>query len=202
MNNKKVIFWTVGLAIVASAIYESLFRPTANWLFKLALNLSTLGLEKYKDNIYIEIAKGFHEDISLDLYKLFIGLLLGFVISLIFILIKLKNQGDNDAFIHKFFKAQNKIINSNIFLSAYFLIVLIVTTLNIVQTVYINNAITYYDQLIAITSPYVDPHQIQIFNSEYAQIANKQDYIKLINQLNIIGDTGNQRLPKKISFIF
>jgi len=199
--NKKTITLTVIIGLVTSLIYESMFRPTFGWFFHFLLNVSTLGLEKYKDNIYIEISKGFHEDMSLQIYKLSIGLLIGFVLSLILMLLVRKSKDEN-SYIHKIFKTPSRVMDSKIFLVTYIVVLLAITSLDITQNVYINKTITYYNQLLNIISPNLDFNQFQIFNSRFAQISKRQDYIDIINELTDLAKINNKTIPKKITFIF
>jgi DnaJ-class molecular chaperone len=64
MKNKKLILGggfvgVILLGLVTNAIWDGL-KPLTTYLFKITLNLSVLGIEKFKDNIYIEIDNEFN----------------------------------------------------------------------------------------------------------------------------------------------
>jgi hypothetical protein len=54
---------------------------------------------------------------------------------------------------------------------------LLITSL--IKTSYINSAISHYNQIVAISSPYYNATEIALHNSQYAQIKKKEDYLRL-----------------------
>lgn len=90
MKNKKFIFGgfisVLLLGILTNVIWEVL-KPVTTYLFKVVLNLSVLGIEKFKDNIYVEIAKGMHEGASVQVFLLLHSIILSFVFMSILLMI-------------------------------------------------------------------------------------------------------------------
>jgi CRISPR/Cas system-associated endoribonuclease Cas2 len=60
---------------------------------------------------------------------------------------------------------------------------------------YVNNAITHYEQLSKIVRPYISDEKNKIYISNFAQIQNKNDYVKLISELEKIAKENNQKIP-------
>jgi hypothetical protein len=54
------------------------------------------------------------------------------------------------------------------------------------KTYSITNSISNFDQLVSISSPYIDDHKIKIINSKFSQIKSEGDYNKIIVELKEI----------------
>lgn len=68
--NKKAILGVIAALIVGglgNGVWEYVLEPAFTWSLAGILNISTLGVQAFKDDIYREIAKGFHEESSLSL---------------------------------------------------------------------------------------------------------------------------------------
>jgi len=74
------------------------------------------------------------------------------------------------------FKRLNILLYILVFISVYQSTLLIT---DLIKTTYVNSAITHYNQIVAISSPYYNPKEIALHNSQYAQITNREDYIRL-----------------------
>lgn len=67
---KKAILGLIGALIVGglgNGVWEYVFEPAFTWSLSGILNVATLGIQTFKDDLYGEIAKGFHEKSSLSL---------------------------------------------------------------------------------------------------------------------------------------
>lgn len=68
--NKKAILGLVAALIVGglgNGVWEYVLEPAFTWSVTGILNIATLGVQSFKDDLYREIAKGFHEESSLSL---------------------------------------------------------------------------------------------------------------------------------------
>jgi len=70
------------LGVITNATWD-LLKPIGSFLFRVILNLSVLGIGKFKDGIYREIAKSFHEDVSLKIFINVSGVFFAFLISFV-----------------------------------------------------------------------------------------------------------------------
>lgn len=67
---KKAILGVIGALIIGglgNGVWEYVLQPAFTWSLTGILNIATLGIETFKDALYREIAKGFHEEPSLSL---------------------------------------------------------------------------------------------------------------------------------------
>lgn len=210
MKNKKLvvgggIIGVISLGLITNAIWDAL-KPLTSYLFKFLLNLSVLGVEKFKDNIYIEIAKGAHENISLKIFLNFNAFILSFVLITIFLIFRIrrKNLLEEDSnlkpnFIDKIFNYQKDLTRKPWFLwfSLFYMIFAgTIFTLDSVKQSYINNAVTNFEQLSKIIRPYVSEEDNDKYISSFSQIKNREDYVILINKLQSIAKDNNQNIPE------
>lgn len=197
---KKFVTSIIGviiLGIFSSALWDKLFKPLTEILFRLLLYVSTLGIEKYRNGIYSEIAKGFHESVSLEILTWITSVFVGTVVAVVFLKIKghKKSALSNDGFL---FKTINRIY----FLILYLVFSITFVGLNIVKIQYINRSIVYFEQLLNVVSTEITDDSYKGFQSEFAEIKTKNDYISSINKLKRIGKKSGKKLPIPPSFIF
>jgi hypothetical protein len=199
---KKIVL-TIILAIIASALWENVFRGFFNFIFRVLLTISTLGIEKYKDNIYVDISKGFYEKASLTIIALLLGAFLGVIYATLSPVFRRKEEesGNNDKSRIKNWISSHRRTYKSVLL-VYLAFVTIFTILNISELAYINKSIAYYNQLVNISRPYISLNQEYIFNSRFAQIQNSNDYKQLVQEISDIVLKSNQKLPESPSFIF
>ncbi len=197
---------TIALGILSSAIWDGL-KPLSRFLYEKALYISILGIETFKDGLYQNIAKGYHENVSLEIFTLLNAVLLSFIlVTLIsYTAIYLRRNGDHTTATHveKLIKWPRKINKRSFILFLFFYTVFVLTffTLNSVRTKYENQAVTYYTQLVTICIPYLDEKDIRDFNSKFAQIRNKSDYVSIISDLEEVIEKNELKKPDS-NFVF
>jgi len=196
MKIKKALFTgtvMIFLGAIGSGIWENIFKPLSGTILNFILSISTLGVESFKSEIYVEISKGFHEGLSLGILSLMLSMMLGFTLAIF--LIKLFVDSDKTSPIRKVFKFQYSLINRKTFIILYLLFFTAFTSIIFLHEVYVNKAITYYQQLETIAAPYLNQDQKLKIESSFAQISNKQDYVDIVNQLTLIIKDNNQIVP-------
>ena len=181
----KLIVVTIVLGALGSGLWEWLLKPALTGTSEFVLNIATLGLEKFKDSLYREIAFGFREEPSLRvfsvLYNMLPSFLIGFYIGLILIRSSLKSA-ENGILVtaQKVFD----LILKPIFLFVAFLLVFSIVQSS--QVTYINRAITHFNQLFAIAAPYLSEQQRLMNRSEFARISSKADYERVVADLRSV----------------
>ncbi len=92
MNIKKVVLGLAGALLMGglgNGVWEYVLEPMLAWSLHGILNIATLGVQSFKDALYREIAKGFHEESSLVLAITFNYLIAG---AVIFTLLQMKQR--------------------------------------------------------------------------------------------------------------
>ena len=200
------ILGTIGVGILTNALWDAI-RPATRSFYEFLLNISILGIDKFKDGIYLDIAKGHHEIFSINTYGLIIGILLSFVILSLLIAARRVLKEDED---HAFAKSIDKLFSWPkqatpkgflTFILIYTVFAITIISLNLVKETYINDAITYYEQMLSITAPYLSSEEYIQIESEFAQIKNKSDYQFVVRKLELTASEHDLETPE-FSFIF
>ena len=160
------------------------------------LNIATLGIEKFKNSLYADIAFGFREDPSLRLYSVIFGLLPIFILGAmtgVFSAQKRLNSskgGTQNPEVNRTLK----VLGRPVLILVVFLLVFSAVQAN--QVAYENRAITHFNQLLAIASPYLREDERIMFRSRFAQISSKDDYAKLVEALTAICRAQKLKTPE------
>ncbi len=185
-------------AIFLTALLEDSFKSALNFIGKVLLTLSTLGLQKYKDQIYLDIAKGFYEQSSILLLSGAIGIIIAFSLITGWHLLK-DEKGETS----ELFNSVNKYRRAFKYGSFFYIVVVVtVVILMLNQVTYTNKAIAYYKQLKAISAPFLDESKEEFYESRFASIKNQDDFVRLMNELERILSENNISLPKRPPFVF
>lgn len=200
------VLGTIVVGILTNALWDVL-KPATKFLYEFILNVSILGIDKFKDSIYLDIAKGHHEVFSLKTYSLIIGVLMSFIVlSILITARRVLQENENHAVanaIYKFFTWPKLITAKSflVFILIYTVFVVTIFSLNLAKDTYINDATTYYEQILSITAPYISSEEYLQTKSEFAQIKNKADYQSVIKKLELMASEHNLEIPK-FSFVF
>lgn len=92
ISTTKTIIGSFVLVIIGSALWENIFKNILNFSGKTLLDISTLGIEKYRNDIYVLIARGFYERVSLGILTLAMSILIGVIVGCIIIIFKIRNS--------------------------------------------------------------------------------------------------------------
>ncbi len=195
------------LGAVGSGIWQYVLEPALQGSTNFMLELATLGIETYKNDLYIEISKGYQELASHRIQSLFNVMIAMIFISISAFLVKqvrftvkdhedflneieLIEQGqDKDrpslAEIKSRLKAKNpkfllKLAYLTASLSAVLAIMLTITTSS---DTYVNSAVTHYYQMLRVASPYITQSEKLKIESEFAQVSSSEDFQEVIDKL-------------------
>jgi hypothetical protein len=197
--------WFVGIAgaVLLSAIGSALWDAVKPlWIGgrDALLNLVTFGISQYKDGMYATIAKGFHEDSSVEALP-FLFLILLALVSMMFLGIantSMRRAATNakktevpDEQRHSQsglkIKRSEDIKRQLRWEIRFFLIYLVFSStlmiIDVIKESYVNSAITYYRQLVKIAAPALSPEDVEEIESKYARIKNMHDYQEVIHGL-------------------
>lgn len=208
INNNKTLSWLVGIIGVliigglGNGVWEYILKPLFSFSIDLILNLSTLGIESFKDTVYQSIAEGFSEKNSIQAYGLVTMLYVWLsMIVFTFLLKKYKNstkKENHNTNESKISLNRDLGMKKRLYILSFLTFILfIITFIENIQLRYINNSIVYYNQLINITTPYISEQEVKNFNSKFSLIKNKTDYEKIINDLHLILEKNNLELKKR-----
>lgn len=236
MNIKKVVLGLAGALLIGglgNGVWEYVLEPMLAWSLHGILNIATLGVQSFKDALYREVAKGFHEESSLVLAITFNYLIAG---TVVFALLQMKQRakkilGEIEETSNELDELEKELVNPKeeksksieslkerisksraknselvprarlIHKTTYGLFVCGVAfyawlLIGAVKDRYINSAIVHYEQSIAIVTPCVSTYELSVFNSRFARVASKNDYVALMDDVAKVGRRGNLNLAQ------
>jgi hypothetical protein len=224
--SKKSILWAIGAiasAIASNALWDFLFKPLLLFTQNGVLTLTTFGIQRFKDAIYIEIAKGHYDRASEALFLIFTGFLFALAVSAIAILfllisrLKQRSQSISSrlnaietgtvivkpstieslrvrlADAEQFGRSSSRLFFANTALITFTIVIGLIIT---VRVTYIGHAVAYYEQLIAIATPYLTDDKEKRTASEFAQIKTRNDYERIILELRSVVEMNGQSVPQ------
>ena len=175
-NYIKWIIITIILGAVGSGLWEYMLKPIALSGTNFVLEIATLGITKYKNGLYEDIAQGLHEQYSLALLTFLLsflpGLLLGLLSSTFFFP---RPKSEEEKVRHP----RNIFLFSSIFCLFLFTLTLVYTT----RLSYTNRAVTHFNQLLTIAGPFLSHEDRVKQKALFAQILNREDYVNVLNNL-------------------
>ncbi|MCX5721620.1 MAG: hypothetical protein NT179_06265 [Nitrospirae bacterium] len=214
---------TVVIAIFSNAIWEFLVKPALLSVQNGILNLTTLGIRSFKDAIYAEIAKGHHDRASDELLFLFVALMIGVVAfinsthferlgrirkkhkELAKSLDRLQQTSGTDEPLHTIESIKTTLVSTErnqvilrrlALLFAGLALFFAISTITMAAKIkYISSAVTYYDQLIKIATPYITDSQRKLIDSQFSQIKKEEDFDRIVTHLNSIAISNSQTVP-------
>lgn len=221
--SKKSIVGTVLSAIilgsVASGVWQYIIDPLVLKSSKAILNIATLGMESFKNDLYRQVAKGFHEGASSALYSQINGLV--GIAAIIFSLNLAKRSKEliqkNSELLEEIQRIEageekalattqelrERITNLRIerLMKVVYALVALAIIYFSAQFVtsksdrYVNSAITNYFQLKRTIFPYITQNELLVLDSRFSQIQSVADYKALISQMSATAKQNNVKEP-------
>ena len=175
-NYIKWIIITIILGAVGSGLCEYMLKPIALSGTNFVLEIATLGITKYKNGLYEDIAQGLHEQYSLALLTFSLSFLPGLLLGLLsstFFFPRPKSEEEKVRHTRRMF------LFSSIFCLFLFTLTLVYTT----RLSYTNRAVTHFNQLLTIAGPFLSHEDRVKQKALFAQILNREDYVNVLNNL-------------------
>jgi len=196
MKNKnilKVVGGFIGLIFigaVGSGVWEKLLSPLWSYLIDKTIRFLSSIFSSFKDLIYFKASQGFHEEYSLVLLELFLGLMCGIFTSVLITRYMIRNDKVRDGI-------TSLMLSSKEFILFNFLVLaLLVTTLFIVIKEEYTNKITMKSiNSIEIISPFIDIKTSQLLKSEFLSIKKAEDYNNFYKKMMELATKNNLDLP-------
>lgn len=170
---------TISISIICSILFTYLVKPLLDSR-KFTLDIRVIRKLK-SDKIYKTIALGFHEYSNLLCLAIIIGIIIGIVLSIILLYLL-------EGFNLNFTTTVNNNLNIKIglFILGFFIFTISYLLSELRVIIYINLSIAYFNQLLKIASPYINNNDINMYESKFAKIKCKDDYIKCIEELKSV----------------
>jgi hypothetical protein len=188
------IVGTVALGAIGSGVWEAVFKPGLSWITIALLDVATLGIDRLRDDIYLEIAKGTYERASLKSETVLVAVMLCFsvVTCTRFIQLALRNDDAN---------VKSKIHRKNAIFVGWVLCLVLgviagIIQISLIRDIYIVRAANNIEQFQKVVAPAISENERISIASRVAQIGSRADYEKIINELSATAKNRGLRIPK------
>lgn len=185
------ILATILLGAIGSGLWERFLAPFLDWLARKTVGALAWGHMSYRDSIYENAAKGFHESHSLALYTLVIGLL-PIAYWMILNLHPTERETKNQNSAARSFVRSRK---GYWVLFAATLVVFFNVMFSTLRLRHINETITYSLAAFEIVRPYVGEEQYLKYRSRYFSMRSAAEFDSIHNEVAQIADKYRLKLP-------
>lgn len=208
----------VGLGVLGSGAWEVVVKPGGQWLGRAVLTGVSLGSTTIRDGVYREAAKGLHEAGSLALLSFTIGFLLAVPFVTLFTLLHFQkrfreisrivgsgapeaNESPETKLEKRKTKREDLQRQANVLLKWSFLLLipLFVTigfvSVTTLQLFIANDTFVYFRQALQVCKPTLTESQAETFQSRFASVRDKNDYVVLIKDLRVVANSHHLLLP-------
>lgn len=183
---------TIFLGAIGSGLWERFLGPALDWLTKVSIGAFAWGLSSYRDSIYSNAAKGFHEAHSLALYTLILGLL---PLAYFFLLQHhptRRRQPGSTTPTREFIRSRR----------GYWFIVLLTAVIFVtvmfssLRLRHINETITYSLATFEIVRPYVGEDRYVQYRSRYFSMRTATEFEAIHSEIVQVAREKKLRLPE------
>jgi len=184
------------MGAVGSALWEILARPVLIGFSALLMTIGTLGVPSLRDNVYVDVARGLHEDPSITLVAMAIGAL--GVILFVLVRSALIAQAGHDDFEldssaqpagwsdriwrrrNLNFKLLGGMRETAITINVVLLVVCVVL---LSRLFYVNQAIVHFRQCFDAASPYMSEQEEEEILGQFSSMQSRADFIAVTGRL-------------------
>jgi len=187
------IIATIFLGAIGSGLWERFLSKFIDALVSLSIEFIDVIFKSYKDGIYETASLGFHENHSLQLFILFVGLLPFAYIRL------LKRHPESKRESSEFDNKARAFLSSpkGFLLIQVLTLSVMISCLFIMSKIsYTNRVITYSMRSLDIIKPYITNSEQDKLVSQFYQVRNTDDYDEFNKLIRNIAENNSLRLPK------
>ena len=184
IDMQKHKWWLLALLIGAagSALWDIALKPGLFWFGLWLVRISTLGLSNLVDDVYAEVAKGFHEGTSILILGILIGILSGYMLAMV----------------RKwhFSKTDNKKPPSKVADISMVVLGIVLGLFFFSRASYTNRALAHFHQTLSIVSIQLDLQAKQVYLSRFSAMTTRKEYHDLMNELYRLADEHHLKVPE------
>jgi len=197
------------MGAVGSALWEIVARPVLSGFSGLLMTIGTLGVPSLRDEVYIDVARGLHEDPSITLVAMAIGVL-GVVL---FFLVRgaLTAQVGDDDFepdssaqparrgdrVWRRRNSSSKLQGGSWAKAlAVNVVLLVMCGVLLSRLFYVNRAIVYFRQCFDAASPYISEQEEEEILGQFSSMQSRADFITVTGHLERTVRTHGKHWPE------
>lgn len=209
MTRQSALRWSLGIlgVIFLGALGSGLWQQILQPLLRLLLNVASLGIERFRDDIYMQVARGFNESSALSNYLLLIlftlmayGFVTGYFVGFFGLWSRRQEPAERpeasvDA-AREFLRRLRRFRTLGFVLVAVIVFSVVTLLSSYARIAYINSAVSHYQQVLRVVSPYLQDTERELLESRFAQIRSKEDYVAIVERLEKTAENHGQFVPK------
>ena len=182
---------TIVLGAIGSGLWERFLGPFLDWLTRQTVGVLAWGHASYRDSIYENAAKGFHEVHSLGLYTTFLSLL-----PIAYLVLLQRHPTErrperNHSLVHEFIRSRKGYWFIFVLTMAVFFAVAFIA----LRLRHINETVTYSLSTFEIVRPYVGELQYTKYRSRFFATRTAAEFDELHAEVVAVAKANNIRLP-------
>lgn len=183
---------TIFLGAIGSGVWERFLGPALDWLTKVSVGAFAWGHTSYRDSIYANAAKGFHEAHSLALYTVVLGLL-----PLAYLLLLRRHPTErlppgSTTSTREFVRSRK----GYWFIAALTAVVFVMVSFSALRLRHINETITYSLATFEIVRPYVGEDRYKQYRSRYFSMKTASEFDAIHSEIRQIAQDQKLQLPE------
>jgi hypothetical protein len=198
VNKTKFGTWVAAivLGVIGSGVWENAVRPLLTWISEKLLYIGTLGATSFRNNIYVDVARGQYERVALSNYSITIGLVIALIVTLVTVYFLIRFARDRDIKLDRTNVNYRRLQRFNNFFSMpVFLFFITFLVVNFARDTYAARAATHLAQMQTIVAPYVDERTRLELASRSARVQNRDDYVRLLGEIEAIATKNKLYTP-------
>jgi hypothetical protein len=193
---------------VGAVIWETVLKPASIWLSGLLMTLGTLGIATLRDGVYVEVARGLHEDPSITLVAMALGVL---GVTLFFLVRSVvtkpgehavfepANSDRQDQRVERVWQRATSQTNLSGRLEQAILanvVLLIVCTILLSRLFYINRAIVHFRQCLDAATPFLSEQEEEEVLGQFSTMQTKAEFVAVTSRVEHVAHSNSKRTPE------
>jgi multisubunit Na+/H+ antiporter MnhB subunit len=199
----------IGAGAVASVIWEVAVKPALVGLSGFLMTIGTLGIAPLRDDVYVDVARGLHEDPGVTLVAMALG---GLGVVLFFLIrgvalrttahadFELASPESSDKHVGQIWQRSapsnarlnwwlRKALGANI-------VLLILCTILLARLSYINRAIVHFRQCLDAATPYLSEQEEEEILGQFSSLRTRAEFVTVTAHLERVARTHGKSIPE------
>ena len=189
------LLWLTGTLVIGglgSGLWEIALKPSLLWFGTLMLDLATLGLSSLRDGMYADAAKGTYERAGIMVLSMGTGTFCGMLLAMPLARLLRRKEDRNRSSASDITRFMRK----PLFFLTIPIIFSIILSVQFFRVMYVVRAANHVEQLQRIIAPFITQEQRIVFQSRFAQVTTRHEYVQLVVELRNIAAKNDAKSPE------